>query len=182
MRRLVFDPSSPVYPIPESQEGTLSMTHKQMNRRTRNPCVLSYIWHEDFRSLSRLWTLSRSCYPPWNLKRGGLESPGQRLISSIGKKIFSKCSDFMKKNNFMCDGRTEIFVSNLRFGDCVRPWPVNVRPSLIGHIQGRKEYIETTVEGRENGGRKRDEGKTGAVKWGGQGGTTEEVLSRLNRN
>ena len=43
----------------------------------------SNIRHKDFRS-SRLrpW---RSDHPPWILKRGGLESSGQRLISSIGK-------------------------------------------------------------------------------------------------
>ena len=29
--------------------------------------------------------MSRSGYPPWIMKRGGLESSGQRLISSIGK-------------------------------------------------------------------------------------------------
>ena len=29
--------------------------------------------------------MSRSGYPPWILKRGALESSGQRLISSIGK-------------------------------------------------------------------------------------------------
>ena len=32
-----------------------------------------------------LLCMSRSGYPPWILKRGGLESSGRRLISSIGK-------------------------------------------------------------------------------------------------
>ena len=54
------------------------------------------------------------------------------------------------------------------------------RPYLLVQLT-REEYIETTVEGKEKGGRKRDEGKTGAVKCGGQGGTTDQVLSRLNR-
>jgi hypothetical protein len=54
--------------------------------------------------------MSRLGYPPWILKWGELESSGQRLISSIGKtkgkrhffqqekKIFTKCSDFLKKS------------------------------------------------------------------------------------
>ena len=58
----------------------------------------------------------------------------------------------------------KIFVL-LGFWDCVRPCPVHVRPSLIGRIElTREKYIETTVEGNENGGRKKDEGKTGTVK------------------
>ena len=65
--------------------------------------------------------MSRSGYPPWILKRGGLESSGRRLISSIGKtkriaffyfffwrkNIFSKFSDFLKKSDFF--GFFEIF-------------------------------------------------------------------------
>ena len=42
----------------------------------------SYIRHKDFRPSSITLRLP----PPWILKRDGLESYGQRLISSIGKK------------------------------------------------------------------------------------------------
>ena len=45
--------------------------------------LLFYFRHKDFGPSSVC--PSRSGYPPWNLKRGGLESSGQRLISSIGK-------------------------------------------------------------------------------------------------
>ena len=44
----------------------------------------SYIRHEDFLLLLRP-PPSGSYYPPWILKRAGLESSGRRLISSIGK-------------------------------------------------------------------------------------------------
>ena len=47
--------------------------------------------------------VSRSGYPPWILKRAGLESSGRRLISSIGKTkgiafcfVFSKFFFFLK--------------------------------------------------------------------------------------
>ena len=46
-------------------------------------CLLYYIRHKDYRPF--VHPPSRLCYPPWILKRGGLESSGQRLISSVGK-------------------------------------------------------------------------------------------------
>ena len=44
--------------------------------------------------------LSRSDHPPWILKRGGLESSGQRLISSIGKTKGIAFFFFGKKKYF----------------------------------------------------------------------------------
>ena len=46
--------------------------------------VLSNIRHNDFRAPS-VRRNAQGTPPPWILKRGGLESCGQRLISSIGK-------------------------------------------------------------------------------------------------
>ena len=61
----------------------------------------SYIRHKDFRLPSVLCLPWRSCYPPWILKRGGLESSGQRIISSMGKtKRTAFFSFFGKKKIF----------------------------------------------------------------------------------
>ena len=68
--------------------------------------------HPDFSVLVPSVTLR---VPPWILKRGGLGSSGQRLISSIGKNkrilfiffvfdnyfLLSKCLDFFKTNDFL---------------------------------------------------------------------------------
>ena len=67
---------------------------------------LDYKYHILYTRIS----CSGSGYPPWILKRDGLESSGQRLISSIaktnkikfflGKKNIFKFSDFLKKMIF----------------------------------------------------------------------------------
>ena len=44
--------------------------------------------------------MSRSYYPPWILKRAGLESSGRRLISSIGKTKIIAFFFLAKKNIF----------------------------------------------------------------------------------
>ena len=74
--------------------------------------VESYIRHKDFICPS---PPSGSGYPPRILKQAGLESSGQRLISSIGetkrigffsssffvkKEIFAKCSVFFHSDFF----------------------------------------------------------------------------------
>ena len=69
--------------------------------------IQSYIRHEGF-SLSVCHPFWRLCYPVWFVKLVGLESSGQRLISSIGKTnridffcektIVSNFSELLKKN------------------------------------------------------------------------------------
>ena len=71
-------------------------------RSVTNGVNPSYIRKEKYRpATTPAAPMSRSGYPPWILKRGGVESSGRRLISSIGKtkriafffckkKIFSK--------------------------------------------------------------------------------------------
>ena len=60
---------------------------------------------------------SHSYYPPWNLKLGGLESSGPRLISSIGKT--KRIAFFLAKKkyfqNFQIFWKKRIFLDFLRF-------------------------------------------------------------------
>ena len=62
----------------------------------------------------------RSGYPPWILKRGGLESSGRRLISPIGKKkensiFFLRKKNIKKKSFFFVKSH---FFDFLVFLDC----------------------------------------------------------------
>ena len=70
--------------------------------------LISYIRHKDFCLPPLYFGLCSTQGTPWNLKRGGLKSSGQRLISSIDKtkRIFFfesnifKLLAFLKKKNF----------------------------------------------------------------------------------
>ena len=42
-RRLVFDQSSPVHPVSESTRGTMSVTHRRPDERTRTEILVSNI-------------------------------------------------------------------------------------------------------------------------------------------
>ena len=81
--------------------------------------------HKNFRPPSVLLRPSRSDHSPWILKRGGLDSSGRRLISSIGKtkriaifsaKFFSslKFSDFLKKKIISFDLKKKNYFHNLQ--------------------------------------------------------------------
>ena len=77
---------------------------------------LSYIRKGKYRpaTTTPATAVSRSGYPPWILKRGGLESSGRRLISSIGKikGLVFFFSFFQGKNIFKS---FRFFVKNMIF-------------------------------------------------------------------
>ena len=80
--------------------------------------ILSYIRKKE--SCPAPAAVSRSGYPPWILKRGGLESSGQKLISSFGKtkRIAFLYFFFGKKKyfqNFQIFWKKVIFWDFLRF-------------------------------------------------------------------
>ena len=118
---------------------------------------------------------SHSNHPPsWILKQGGLESSGQRLISSISKtKIIAFLCFFnfqIFEDFFFYVWRTEgnLCVTFRIWGLCLSvagPCPtVADRPYTSNKGQDTHKRQETTVEGRKKGGRKKEEGNTGAVK------------------
>ena len=84
----------------ESSNVQMEMFKFQLRKvPDRSFCKVSNIRHKDFHSSIR--PSSRSGYPPWILKRGGLVSSGQRLISSIGKtKGIAFIYFFSAKKNF----------------------------------------------------------------------------------
>ena len=67
-----------VNPYPEMIDQKLDSTNP-------NSVIVSYIRHKDFRSSVRPPSLSGSGYPPWILKRAGLESSGQFASSEYWK-------------------------------------------------------------------------------------------------
>ena len=72
-------------PVVDEQLNSLYQGRKDDTVATISPALSSKIRHKDFRLSFVLCPLSRSGYPPWILKRGGLENSGRRLISSNGK-------------------------------------------------------------------------------------------------
>ena len=92
-----------VSPVTWSGVSTRGQTDRQQTDNRRTSPLIDWIGLGGSRVLPLLLLLllctSHSCYPTRTLKRGGLESPGQRLISSNG---ITKIIFFSLKFLFNC--------------------------------------------------------------------------------